>query len=172
MTLRFRQLQAFHAIVETGTVTGAAVLLGISQPGISNLLAQLEHQTRFKLFERVRGRLITTPEANMLYHEIDTVVQLAGSICDAIITQSPGEVTFPIMHDLCQPGLAVSELDCLKAMAQAFLRLKIVVEPGAAVGLAAALYHSDKLPAGDLIVVASGGNVDGEMFARALATLD
>ncbi|NQW14276.1 MAG: threonine/serine dehydratase [Rhodobacter sp.] len=103
---------------------------------------------------------------------IEKNVQLAGSICDAIITQSPGEVTFPIMHDLCQPGLAVSELDCLKAMAQAFLRLKIVVEPGAAVGLAAALYHSDKLPAGDLIVVASGGNVDGEMFARALATLD
>ena len=63
MSLRFRQLQAFHAIVETGTVTRAAEQLGISQPGISNLLAQLERETRFKLFERSKGRLIPTPEA-------------------------------------------------------------------------------------------------------------
>ena len=45
MRLRFRQLQAFHATVESGTVTGAAEALGISQPGISNLLSELERQT-------------------------------------------------------------------------------------------------------------------------------
>ncbi len=75
MSLKFRQLQAFHAIVETGTVTGAAALLGISQPGISNLLSQLERETRLKLFDRVRGRLIATPEADLLFREIDTVVR-------------------------------------------------------------------------------------------------
>lgn len=75
MPLRFRQIQAFHAIIETGTVTGAAVLLGISQPGISNLLNQLERETRLKLFDRVRGRLIATPEADLLYQEVDTVVR-------------------------------------------------------------------------------------------------
>ncbi|MFT5000686.1 MAG: DNA-binding transcriptional LysR family regulator [Planctomycetota bacterium] len=75
MSLRFRQLQAFHAIIETGTVTGAAAQLEISQPGISNLLNQLERQTRFRLFERVKGRLIATPEANVLYQEVDTVVR-------------------------------------------------------------------------------------------------
>ncbi len=58
MPLRFRQLQAFHAIIETGTVTGAANLLGISQPGISNLIAQLERETRLSLFARVKGRSI------------------------------------------------------------------------------------------------------------------
>lgn len=74
MPLRFRQLQAFHAIVEAGTVTAAAEQLGISQPGVSNLISQLERQTQFKLFERVRGRLVPTPEANVLFNEVDTVV--------------------------------------------------------------------------------------------------
>jgi DNA-binding transcriptional LysR family regulator len=75
MALKFRQLQAFHAIFEAGTVTGAAALLGISQPGVSNLLTQLERETRFPLFERVRGRLLATPEATILFQEIDTVVR-------------------------------------------------------------------------------------------------
>jgi len=96
---------------------------------------------------------------------------LSGSICDAIVTPSPGNLTFPVMQDLCQPGIAVADQDCLRAMAQAFLRLKIVIEPGGAVALAAALFHANDLPDGDLIVVASGGNVDADMFTRALATL-
>lgn len=75
MRLRFRQLQAFHAIVETGTVTGAAAQLGISQPGISNLLSLLERQSGFSLFERVHGRLSPTPEALVLFQEVDTVVR-------------------------------------------------------------------------------------------------
>ena len=75
MKLRFRLLQAFHAIIETGTVTGAADLLAISQPGISNLLSQLENQSPVRLFERRNGRLIPTPEANVLFQEVDTVVR-------------------------------------------------------------------------------------------------
>ncbi len=84
MSLRFRQLQAFHAIVETGTVTRAAEQLGISQPGISNLLAQLERETRFKLFERSKGRLIPTPEAGVLYQEVDTVVRGLDHVAQAV----------------------------------------------------------------------------------------
>lgn len=84
MSIRFRQLQAFHATYETGTVTGAAVLLGISQPGISNLLAQLERETRLKLFERVKGRLIPTPEAGVLYQEVDTVVRGLDHVGQAV----------------------------------------------------------------------------------------
>ncbi len=84
MALRFRQLQAFHAIYETGTVTGAAQVLGISQPGTSNLIALLERETRFKLFERVRGRLIPTPEAGVLYQEVDTVVRGLDHVAQAI----------------------------------------------------------------------------------------
>ncbi len=84
MSLRFRQLQAFHATVETGTVTGAAASLGISQPGVSNLLAQLEQHTRFKLFVRSRGRLVATPEAEVLFHEVDTVVRGLDHVSQAV----------------------------------------------------------------------------------------
>ncbi len=85
MSLRFRQLQAFHAIVETGTVTGAAEQLGISQPGISNLLSQLERQTRLKLFERSKGRLLPTPEAGVLFQEVDTVVRGLDHVAQAVL---------------------------------------------------------------------------------------
>ena len=95
-----------------------------------------------------------------------------GSICDAIVTPAPGEITFPIMKENCGAGIVVTDDDCLRAMAHAFLRLKIVIEPGGAVALAAALFHGDKLTKDTAVCVASGGNVDPSMFARALQTLE
>lgn len=98
--------------------------------------------------------------------------RMGGSICDAIVTPSPGDLTFPIMSALCGPGLSVTDEEALRAMAQAFLRLKLVAEPGGAVALAAALFHPDKIEGDTVIAVISGGNVDPAMFTRALATLD
>ena len=95
-----------------------------------------------------------------------------GSICDAIVTPQPGNLTFPIMQRLCGPGLAVSDDEALQAVAHAFNRLKLVAEPGGAVALAAALFRTDQINGSDVIVTISGGNVDSDMFARALATLD
>ncbi|WP_457648560.1 threonine ammonia-lyase [Profundibacter sp.] len=92
-----------------------------------------------------------------------------GSICDAIITPSPGKIPFPILHRLCGAGIVVSDDDCLHAMAEAFTRLKIVIEPGGAAALAAALFHGDTLQSDTVIVVASGGNVDAALFSQALA---
>jgi threonine dehydratase len=95
--------------------------------------------------------------------------RLSGSLCDAIVTPSPGELTFPIMQRLCGPGIVVSEEEALRAMALAFQRLKLVLEPGGAVALAAALFHPETVSGNAVIVVASGGNVDAEVFAQALA---
>jgi threonine dehydratase len=94
---------------------------------------------------------------------------LSGNICDAILTPEPGELTFPIMQRLCGAGIAVSEDDCLRTMMQAFLRLKLVIEPGGAAALAAALFHGDQLNEETVIVTISGGNVDPDMFQRALS---
>ena len=95
--------------------------------------------------------------------------QMSGSICDAIITPQPGDLTFPILQAHCGAGFVVSDDDCLRAMALAFERLRVVAEPGGAAALAAALFHAT----GDrpVIAVITGGNVDTAMFTRALGTL-
>jgi threonine dehydratase len=92
---------------------------------------------------------------------------LSGSVCDAIVTPSPGEITFPLMQRLCGPGLVVSDDEALRAMVLAFQHLRIVLEPGGAVALAAALFRED-LPE-TVVAVASGGNVDPAIFGAALA---
>ncbi len=99
---------------------------------------------------------------------IEANARATGSICDAILTPAPGRITFPILSRLCGPGLSVPDGDCLAAMAAAFARLKIVLEPGGAVALAAALCHPGAVEGDAVIVVASGGNVDAPVFMRAL----
>ena len=90
----------------------------------------------------------------------------AGSICDAIVTPTPGEITFPILQRLCGPGLVVTDDQALHAMALAFAHLRIVLEPGGAVALAACLFD-ESLP-DTVICTASGGNVDPATFTTAL----
>ena len=100
--------------------------------------------------------------------KIERNAAMTGSICDAIITPQPGEITFPIMKRLCGSGIAVTDAQALDAMALAFTRLKIVIEPGGAVALAAALFHRESVEGDSVIVVASGGNVEAGMFKTAL----
>jgi threonine dehydratase len=92
-----------------------------------------------------------------------------GSICDAILTPSPGALTFPILDRLAGPGLAVSDDEALAAVAAAFRHLRIVLEPGGAVSLAAALFRGGEIEGDAVVCVASGGNVDPAVFARALS---
>ncbi|MGX9351057.1 threonine ammonia-lyase [Shimia sp. W99] len=103
---------------------------------------------------------------------IETNNRQSGSLCDAIITPAPGEITFPIMSRLCGPGLVVTEEEALRAVALAFKRLKIVVEPGGAVALAAALFHADKIEGDAVIAVCTGGNVDADLFADTITKYD
>lgn len=100
--------------------------------------------------------------------QIQRNAALSGSVCDAIITPQPGEITFPILQRLCGPGLVVTDAEAMQAVAIAFARLKIVLEPGGAVALAAALFRRDQLHGDAVIVVATGGNVDADVFAQCL----
>ena len=109
---------------------------------------------------------------SLISGKIERNAATSGNICDAIITPQPGDLTFPIMHRLCGPGLVIRENEALMAMAQAFLRLKLVAEPGGAAALAAALYRPDDIRGDAVIVTISGGNIDPAQFAQALATLD
>jgi threonine dehydratase len=99
----------------------------------------------------------------------ETNSAISGSICDALMSQTPGRLTFEINRALVGEGLAASDEDVAKAVAFAFRELKLVVEPGGAVGLAALL--AGKVDVRDKIAVAvlSGGNVDPELFHRLVA---
>jgi threonine dehydratase len=101
--------------------------------------------------------------------EIQSNAEISGSICDAILTPAPGLLTFPVLQRRCGPGIVVTEDEALRAMALAFLRLKIVVEPGGAVALAAALFHPDAVKGEAVIALATGGNVDAALFQQALS---
>ena len=94
--------------------------------------------------------------------------QISGGLCDAIITPTPGELTFPLMKKYCGEGIVVTDEEVMKAIALAFTRLRIVVEPGGAVALAAALFHPKKCNDDPLIAVVSGGNVDPNIFKTAI----
>lgn len=73
--MNLRQIEVFRAVMLTGSVTDAARLLHVSQPGISRMLGHIELQLGMQLFERTRGKLRPTPEASQLYSEVDRVYQ-------------------------------------------------------------------------------------------------
>jgi DNA-binding transcriptional LysR family regulator len=73
MQLNFRQLEVFRAIMIAKTVSGAAELLHVSQPGISRLLKYTEHKLGTLLFERRKGRLVPTPEGEELFKHLEPI---------------------------------------------------------------------------------------------------
>jgi threonine dehydratase len=94
----------------------------------------------------------------------------AHSICDALLAPTPGALTFAINRRLLATGLVVSEPDVLAAMAAAFSDLKLVVEPGGVVALAAVLADRDAFAGKTVLLILSGGNVDPDLFAKAIAS--
>ena len=93
----------------------------------------------------------------------------ARSFCDAILTPTPGEITFPINRSLLAGGVSVTDEEVAEAMRMAFDRLKLIIEPGGAVALAAVLARRLPQNVSTVVAVASGGNVDMAVFRDVLA---
>jgi threonine dehydratase len=95
--------------------------------------------------------------------------RMSGTICDALMTNIPGKITWQINRELIGQGITASDEEVGRAVAFAFRELKLVVEPGGAIGLAALL--AGRLDGKGKIVVGvlSGGNVDPELFHRLVA---
>lgn len=75
MAMNLRQIEMFRAVMATGSISGAARLLSVSQPAISRLLSYTEDRLGLSLFERVKGRVQPTPEARLLFAEVEQVHQ-------------------------------------------------------------------------------------------------
>lgn len=90
------------------------------------------------------------------------------TLCDAIMTPTPGALTFPVLQAYHATGATVRDDEVLHAMAVAYFYLKLVVEPGGAAALAALLSGKVDIKGKTAVAILSGGNVDGDVFVRAL----
>ena len=138
-----------------GLIAGCATALAARMPGVPVYAAEPEgfDDTARSLASGQRQRV--DPDAR--------------SICDALLAPAPGELTLAINRERLAGGLVVSDAEAGAAMRLAFLYLKLVVEPGGAVALAAAATGKLDCRGKTIAVVASGGNVDPQTYRDILA---
>ena len=106
--LRLRQLEALMAVFDHGSITNAAIELGISQPAVSRLLSDLGESLGFSLFDRKKGRLIPSQEVRFLQPDIRRVLELMRQISDVsqeITNRRAGHIRLA-----CLPGFATNHL--------------------------------------------------------------
>ena len=134
-----------------GLTSGSAVALRAKLPDVRIFTAEPENYDDTALSLR-SGKRVSVPTD-------------VPSLCDALLTDSPGKLTFEIMQTHVSDGLVVSEDEVKDAMRFAFQELKLVVEPGGAAALAAILSGKIDTKGRVTAVVLSGGNVDADLFA-------
>jgi threonine dehydratase len=137
-----------------GLAAGIALSLEASTPAPRVILAEPQGHDDFGRSLRSQSRV--SNEAGI------------RSIQDALLTQTPGELTLPILQRVGATGISVSDDEALYAMAFAFKYLRIVLEPGGAAALAGVLSGKIEASGRAIAVTASGGNVDPLTFMRAL----
>jgi len=106
MRLNLKQIEVFRAIMMTGSISGAAKLLHVSQPAVSRLIGYTEQRLGLILFERIKGRLYPTPEARHLFVEVNSVyqgVQRVNEVAEDLIQNRMGHLRIA-----CSPSLGQS----------------------------------------------------------------
>lgn len=105
-SLNLRQVEAFKAVIENGTLSRAAEILYLSQPAMSKLIVNLELDTGLKLFDRHKGRLAPTEQAMLLYDEIDRIfagLRQVDNAVEAIRRKEQGRIAIGVMPALAGP---------------------------------------------------------------------
>ncbi len=102
MNLSFRQLRTFREVMRTGSVSEAARALGRTQPAVSAMIAGLERELGFSLFERERGRLLPRPEAHYFLEEAEHVLSRLSQ--SARVMQDIGNLEQGVLRIACNPA--------------------------------------------------------------------
>ncbi|MBS0344432.1 MAG: LysR family transcriptional regulator, partial [Proteobacteria bacterium] len=125
--MNLRQIEVFRAIMLAGSVTDAARLLHVSQPGVSRMLGHIELQLGLTLFERSRGKLRPTPEAQALFAEVERVYQGVQRVDErARDLRTGGGLTLRV---LASPSTALEIVPkAVSALAQRFPTARIYME--------------------------------------------
>ncbi|WP_325052329.1 LysR family transcriptional regulator [Sinorhizobium meliloti] len=107
--MNFRQIEAFRAVIISGTVSRAAELMGVTQPNVSRLVGELEEAIGFALFDRVKGRLIPTPEERSTGMSMPASKALICCVRRRLVseTSAPGRFAWQASQPLDQPSCPV-----------------------------------------------------------------
>jgi DNA-binding transcriptional LysR family regulator len=126
MKLNLRQIEVFRAIMVSGTISGAAKLLYVSQPAVSRLLSHTEQRLGLLLFDRINGRLYPTPEARRLFNEVTVLyqsVQRVNDVADNLVENRDGQLRLA-----CSPNLGQSLLPrALASFCRRYPDLRVVL---------------------------------------------
>lgn len=159
-----RQVQALGAELDlvVGPVGGGGLLAGVALA-----VQTLSPGTRIV---GVEPELYDDARRSLVSGRRETAAPTVRTLCDSLETPSTGELTFPILRERLSAIVTVSDAEVAAALRLAFSTLKLVVEPGGAVGLAALMAgRIPEIPPGACVgLVLSGGNVDPDLFARVL----
>jgi DNA-binding transcriptional LysR family regulator len=132
MTINLRQMEVFRAVMVAGGVTNAAKLLRVSQPGISKLLRHFEDVLGVRLFERIKGRLIPTPEAERLFEEIRDLwkaVERAQHLATVIGDAGTSQLRLIVTPSLASYVVPYSVSKLLKKHPKIQVRAEITTKP-------------------------------------------
>lgn len=130
--LNLRQIEAFKAIMENGTMRQSAEVLNISQPAVSKMIAHLELDTGFQLFDRVKGRLAPTGNGLLLYEEVNRIfagVRQVENAVDAIRRQEQGRIAIGVMPGLSGSFIQRATTSFLSARANVFCSVEPLSSP-------------------------------------------
>ena len=128
--MNYRQLEIFRAVMQTGSVTGAARALNLSQPAVTKILQHAESQLRFALFDRVKGRLLPTQEAQALFPDVERVFEDLRDVrrmVEALQEARSGALTIVTIPTLGQAALPRAIAEFLKTRPD--VRLAFEVRP-------------------------------------------
>ncbi|MFM0549583.1 LysR family transcriptional regulator [Paraburkholderia sediminicola] len=106
MRFKLRQMEVFRAVMLAGSINAAAKMLYVSQPAVSKLISHTETTLGLRLFERTKGRLIPTAEAQALFREVEQVYQAALSVDEFARALALGPAS--LLRVSCSPSLATS----------------------------------------------------------------
>lgn len=121
--INLRQIEAFKAVIENGTISRAALMLHISQPAMSKLIAHMEADTGLRLFDRLKGRLAPTEQAMRLYEEVDRIfagVRQVANAVDAIRREAQGRLAVGVMPALAGSFIRRATSSFLKSHPKVF----------------------------------------------------
>ncbi|ACG78786.1 transcriptional regulator, LysR family [Phenylobacterium zucineum HLK1] len=116
--LNLRQIEAFKAVIENGTISRAAQVLNVSQPAMSKLVAHLEYDTGLRLFDRVKGRLAPTEHGMRLYEEVGRIfggIRQVENVVEAIRREQQGRLAIGVLPALASSFIQQAATDFLKA---------------------------------------------------------